>query len=203
MYEALNGIIIGLAVSAPLGPIGILCLNYGFSQGFRAAVLAGLGAALADTFYSALAGYGLTSVSDWLLEHYLIFGIFGGCFLCYIGWRIFTAPPIKKFSEVAYTPEYQAFLSTFLFTISNPLTIIIFGTLFACLAATEGGRTNVETSLLVAGVFGGSMIWWTLLSLTATLLRTRINLGFLNLVRKLVGAAVIAFGLFFIAYSFR
>ncbi len=203
MYEALNGIVIGLAVSAPLGPIGILCLNYGFSRGFRVALLAGLGAAIADTLYSALAGWGLTSISEWLLEYYLIFGIFGGSFLCYIGWRIFTAPPIEHFSGASYTTELQAFLSTFFFTISNPLTIILFGTLFACLAATEGGRTHTETSILVAGVFGGSMVWWTLLSLTASLLRTRIKFHYLNLIRKFVGGAIIAFGAFFIIYSFR
>ncbi|NGX58610.1 MAG: hypothetical protein K940chlam3_01517 [Chlamydiae bacterium] len=203
MFDLLNGLAVGLAISAPLGPIGMLCLNYAFTQGFRLAVFAGLGAAVADTIYASITGFGLTFLSEWLLEHYLIFGIFGGLFLIYLGYRIFTSAPIERIATVTHTNELQAFLSTLLFTISNPLTLIVFATLFGCLTTTERIRTHLETSFLVIGVFAGSMLWWTILSLTASLLRSRINIKILNLVRKVVGTGIMSFGAFFMLYTFR
>ena len=111
MFDLWNGVVVGLAVSAPLGPIGMLCLNYAFSHGFRLAVLAGLGAAIADTLYACIAGYGLTFLNEWLLEHYLIFGLFGGTFLVYLGYRIFTAAPIERIVTITHGNEIQALLS--------------------------------------------------------------------------------------------
>jgi len=202
MFDLWNGIIVGLVISAPLGPIGMLCLNYAFSHGFRLAVFAGLGAAFADTMYAIIAGYGLTFVNEWLLEHYLIFGLFGGLFLIYLGYRIFTALPIERFATITHGNELQALLSTLLFTISNPLTLIVFATLFGCLTTTEGTRTFFETLLLVVGVFLGSMLWWTFLSFIGSYLRSKVNIKFLNLTRKIVGAGIMGFGVCFMVYTY-
>jgi len=202
MFDFWNGILVGLAVSAPLGPIGILCLNYAFSQGFRLATLAGLGAAVADTTYAVIAGFGLTFVSEWLLEHYLIFGLFGGIFLIFLGYKIVTAPPIERLATITAGNELQALFSTFLFTISNPLTLIVFATLFGCLATAEGSRSTFDTTCLVAGVFLGSMIWWTFLSFAGTFLRSKVDLKFLNVIRKVVGVGVMGFGASFMIYTY-
>lgn len=201
MFDLLNGIAVGLAISAPLGPIGMLCLSYSFTHGFRLAVLAGLGAALADTLYAFISGFGLTFLSEWLLEHYLIFSLFGGGFLIFLGYRIFTSAPIERTAAVTYGSEFQAFFSTLLFTVSNPLTLIVFATLFACLTTAEGVRTNLETSLLVGGVFIGSMLWWTTLSLAGSLLRTKVSLKILSLVKRVVGIGVMGFGAFFMIFT--
>jgi len=202
MFDFWNGIFIGLVVSAPLGPIGILCLNYAFSHGFRLATLAGLGAAIADTTYAVIAGFGLTFVSEWLLEHYLLFGLFGGSFLIFLGYKIFTAPPIKEFATITHGSELQALFSTFLFTISNPLTVMVFATLFGCLATAEGSRTTFDTSCLVIGVFLGSMIWWTFLSFAGSYLRSKVDMGLLNTIRKAVAIGIMGFGAGFMVYMY-
>ena len=202
MFDLWNGIVVGLAISAPLGPIGMLCLNYAFSHGFRLAVLAGLGAAIADTTYAIIAGYGLTFVSEWLLDHYLIFGLFGGSFLIYLGYRIFSATPIERLVTITHGNEWTALLSTLLFTISNPLTLIVFATLFGCLTTTDGTRTFLETLLLITGVFLGSMLWWTILSFIGSYLRSRVNVKFLNCTRKVVGAGIMGFGACFMVYTY-
>lgn len=201
MFHLLNGVIIGLAVSAPLGPIGMICLNYAFSHGFRLAILAGLGAAIADTTYACIAGYGLGFVSEWLLDHYFTFSLVGGAFLVGLGFHIATAPPVKRMVQITHGSEASALFSTMFFTFSNPLTLIVFATLFGCMATTEGTRTAADTTFLVTGIFVGAMFWWTSLSLLGTYLRSKISVGLLNRVRKLVGLGIMGFGACFFVYT--
>lgn len=203
MVNLLASIAIGLALSAPLGPIGMLCLHYAFSKGFRIALLAGLGAALADTLFVGIATFGLSEISEWLLDHYFFLGILGGFFLTYLGWRIYSTPIIPLEENETSPLALNAFTSTFIFTLSNPLTILVSASLIGCLTSAEGARSMLESSAIVLGVFIGCMIWWITMSAMGSFLREKMGLSALDKVKQTVGIAIMIFGAVFIASAIR
>jgi threonine/homoserine/homoserine lactone efflux protein len=203
MIEFLISVVIGLALSAPLGPIGILCLNYALSKGFRSALLAGLGAAAADTFYVGIAAFSLGTVSHWFLENSLYLGLFGGTLLLLLGYRIATNPLDHEKKEVKNHSFLTTFASTFFFTLSNPFTLLVAASLIGCLIPHSEGRSNAESATIVAGIFVGCMLWWTLLALIGRYFRNHLGLSLLRRIKKSIGIAVILFGLFFIGWSLR
>lgn len=190
----LKGLLIGLVASAPLGPIGFICLNYAISQGFRLAILAGLGAALADVLFASISGFGLYGVTDWFQQNYLYIGTFGGLFLMGLGIHLLRSHPIELQTHIDHKSEAEAFLSTFIFTLSNPVTILVFTTLICCYGPKA--ETTSETLAMLSGVFIGAMIWWTSLSLVGTYTRHHVSFRALNLTRKATAYGVILFGIF-------
>ena len=155
-----KGMWLGFCIAAPVGPIGILVLTRAIRSGYKAGLASGLGAAMADFIYGVLAVAGVRMVpgNDRSL------GLAGGLFLLWLAWKSWRDRPV---SEVSLTGS-QGTLTTFMLTISNPMTILS----FAAMVASSGTQDPVW---FVAGVFAGSMLWWTLLSATAAWLRSRIQ----------------------------
>ncbi len=198
-----RGMLIGFGIAAPVGPIGLLCIQRTLSGGRMAGLASGLGAASADALYGFVAAFGLTLVSRFLVEQRLWLGVAGGLFLLYLGWRTFAAPPAQ--SAAAAVPRSGlpgAYAGTFALTLTNPMTILSFVAIFAGAGLAEGG-TNGEAALLVAGVFAGSAAWWLLLSGGVSLARGRIEGRALRLVNRAAGILIMAFGLFALASTLR
>jgi threonine/homoserine/homoserine lactone efflux protein len=191
----LRGLIIGVSIAAPVGPIGVLCIRRSLSHGQWAGFMAGLGAATADAAYGCVAGFGLTAVSGFLVGHRMALGMVGGAFLCYLGVRTFLAePPGESAPEVGARP-LAAYGSTFLLTLANPATILSFAAVFAAfgLGASAG---YLPASSLVLGVFLGSASWWLLLSGGVSMVRSRMSTGWMRAVNRLSGATLLAFGIY-------
>jgi len=197
---------LGLAIAAPVGPIGILCIKRSLNQGWRFGLASGLGAATADGLYGCIAGFGLVALSQFLVAQQVWLRLAGGLFLIYLGIRAlgeaFTQPvaPTATQEEVQASlptesaqPLLAAYSSTLLLTLTNPVTILSFTALFAGLglAATNG----LGSVLLVSGVFCGSACWWLLLCVGVGLLRQRVTARQLRWVSAGSAGILLVFGM--------
>src|SRR6476469_804314 len=136
----LRGIIIGLSIAAPVGPIGVLCIRRTLALGQTTGFLSGLGAATADAFYGAIAGFGLTFISRFLVSQQGWLRLIGGAFLVYLGVRTFRAAPAAEAAQASGQGLVSAYISTLFLTLTNPTTILSFVAVFGGLGlATTGG----------------------------------------------------------------
>jgi len=197
-----RGVAIGLAIAAPVGPIGVLCIRRTLAEGRLAGFVTGLGAATADTVYGAVAAFGLTAVSAFLVSQQDWLRLIGGAFLLYLGIRTFLTRPMPQTAvrdDKSSRTLAGDYASTFLLTITNPLTIISFAAVFAGLGLGSGYDDLGSALLLVAGVFTGSALWWLLLSGGVSLLRGRITENGLRWVNRVSGVIITVFGVIALA----
>lgn len=191
----IRGVIIGFSIAAPVGPIGVLCIRRTLAEGRPVGFASGLGAATADALYGCVAGLGLTFISDLLVRQQSWLRLIGGLFLCHLGIKTLLAKPAERAATVQGAGLAGAYGSTFLLTLTNPLTILSFAAVFAGLGLA-GTAANYTTALtLVAGVFLGSALWWLLLSGGVSLVRERFNARGLLWVNRVSGLIIVAFGL--------
>lgn len=193
----LKGLVIGFAIAAPVGPIGVLCIQRSLHDGFKIGLMTGLGAALADGTYGLIAAFGLTAISSMLVAHQFWIRIIGGLFLLYLGVKIFLTPPRER-SAVGNSGRspWHACATTYFLTITNPMTILSFVAIFAGLGL---GSTSVDYTgavLLVIGITLGSAIWWMLLSGgVAYILHKRISTSLMKIINWISGSIILIFGL--------
>ncbi|MEM6255511.1 MAG: LysE family translocator [Cyanobacteria bacterium P01_D01_bin.156] len=188
-----RGLILGFAIAAPVGPIGLLCIRRSLSYGTMAGLLSGLGAATADGVYGAVAAFGLAIVSNFLTDQAKWLGIIGGLFLCYLGITTFLSKPADKPAEISKTGLVGAYLSTFGLTLTNPATILSFILLFAGFAPSNLGYT--QAVVMVGGVFLGSALWWLMLSSGVSKLRHWLTPERLSWVNRVFGVLITGFGI--------
>lgn len=198
----LRGMTVGFAIAAPVGPIGLLCIQRTLAQGRWAGLATGMGAATADAVYGMIAGLGLTAVASFLTGQQFWLAAVGGAFLCYLGVRTLLATPARQAAVVGSVGHWGAYATTFALTLTNPMTIFSFLAVFAGLGLATAGGTPAKAAALVLGVFAGSALWWLLLSGGVSLLRRRIGPGVLVWVNRLAGTLLIGFGLYLV-YDLR
>jgi threonine/homoserine/homoserine lactone efflux protein len=191
----LTGLVIGFAIAAPVGPIGLLCIRRTLADGRSVGLMSGLGAASADAVYGAVAAFGLTFVSGFLIAQGMWLRLVGGLFLCFLGARIIAARPTADTNAAGGAGLLGAYVSTFFLTLTNPATILSFVGVFAGLGIGSISRSYLSASLLVLGVFAGSALWWLMLSSGVGLFRTRLTLHGMRWVNRVSGTVIVAFGL--------
>ena len=191
----LKGMGLGLSIAAPVGPIGVLCIQRSLKKGFPSGFVSGLGAATADLLYGALAASGALWLGTKLVQLQTPLRLVGGLVLILLGIRAF----LQKEQEAAPTKPSSGlwgdYLSTFLLTLTNPITIISFTAVYAGLGLSEADTTVWSMGLLVLGVFCGSIAWWLLLSGLVSLLRGRLKPAFYKIINKSAGLILIGFGI--------
>jgi threonine/homoserine/homoserine lactone efflux protein len=192
----LRGLVIGLSIAAPVGPIGVLCIRRTLTQGRVSGLVSGLGAATADAIYGCIAGFGLTLVSDVLVAQQLWLRLVGGGFLCYLGLRTLVARPAEMVTGADGDGLIGAYASTFFLTLTNPMTIMSFVAVFAGLGLADTAADYVSAGILVLGVFTGSALWWLVLSIGVGLFRERVGPPLLQWVNRVSGVVIAGFGLF-------
>ena len=127
----LKGLILGLLISVPVGPIGVLCIKRTLEKGRISGLVSGLGAATADGLYGAVAAFGLVLISNFLINQRLALGLVGGCLLIYIGLKSFYRNPSDiRIVNSENKTLLKDYLSTFFLTVINPSTIIFFTAFF-------------------------------------------------------------------------
>ena len=188
----LEGMIIGFAIAAPVGPIGVLCIRRTLADGRTSGLVSGLGAATADALYGAVAALGLTFVTEFLMGGETWLRLVGGAFLLFLGVRTFLARPTERTAPAAGSGLASAYASTFFLTLTNPTTILSFAAVFAGLGETNGGVLSAMS--LVSGVFLGSAAWWFVLSGATGLFRTRLSIHGLQWVNRVSGTIIAGFG---------
>ena len=191
-----KGMIIGFAIAAPVGPIGLLCIQRTLTRGRWSGILSGLGAASADALYGCIAGFGLAALAERLLAWQIELQIVGGLFLLYLGWRTWQTPPTDEQAQALPTRAGLAgdYLSTLALTATNPVTILAFLGIFTGLGLAAEGRGFAAAGLLVLGVFTGSLLWWLLLAGGVGWLRGRLTPGALCWINRVSGGLIASFG---------
>jgi len=215
-----KGMLIGFAIAAPVGPIGLLCIQRTLTRGHWSGVLSGLGAASADAVYGCIAGFvygciagfGLASLAGLLLAWQTELRLIGGLFLLYLGWQTWLTPPAAEQARAAaeqarVRPTRAGLLSDYLstlgLTLTNPVTILAFLGIFAGLGLAGGGGDFVAAAALVVGVFSGSLLWWLLLAGGVGVLRGRLRPNVMVWINRASGLLIAGFGIWALLATVR
>lgn len=196
--ELIKGIIVGLGASIPLGPIGILCIQRTLSKGKWSGFATGMGAAISDIIFSAIALLGLAFVNDFLTTYREWVMLFGGAVVAGFGLKIFITNPIKQIKRVQEgNHQYiQDFASSFIMTITNPGAIFLIIGMFAFIGIDSG---SYEFGLVLApallGVFIGTLGWWFTLSTVINMFRNKFRLKQLLITNWIAGTIIMAIGI--------
>jgi threonine/homoserine/homoserine lactone efflux protein len=189
----LRGLLVGLSIAAPVGPIGLLCIRRTLTQGRAQGLFSGLGAATADALYGCVAGFGLAAVSDALLAWQVWLQSIGGVYLIYLGVRTFASTVQDEVTEGRWRGIAGAYGSTLALTLTNPVTIVAFAAVLVGLGLAE--RDAYGAAMLVLGVFLGSALWWLALTTAVGLLRGWATGLVLQWINRVSGVVIVGFGL--------
>ncbi len=199
-YILINGFLFGLVLAAPVGPVGVLCVQRTLSEGRLHGLLSGLGAAFGDAIYGAVAAFGISAIQLWINNHQAGLRTIGGIVLLLLAAKTLfvrarrVAQP--KVGQIHTESLLQDFISTFLLAITNPITMLTFAGLFVTLGVTEAGASIGNAAILVTGVFLGSALWWFALASTANLARPYLDGSYQRLVTRISAAILIGFGVY-------
>ena len=189
----LKGLAFGFLLAATVGPMWVLCLRRTLSEGARAGLASGLGIAVADAIYGAVAAFGLTAVSGILLAQSVWIGSIGAAFLGYLGVKaLISAPALLQPEAPASRSLGGAFFSTLGLTLANPPTILAFAAVFAGLGLASSADYR-SAALVVLAVFIGSASWWVVLALTAERLRGRLGPRLARAINVASGVVILGF----------
>lgn len=189
----LRSLLLGFAIAAPVGPIGLLCINRTLRGGLIHGLASGLGAATADAVYGIIAALGLSLITQWLTAQSGPLGLVGGILLCSLGVGAWRSSPTLEESDNSPASLLRAYGSVLLLTITNPMTILSFVVLFGGLTANIV-PTQMGMLIMPVGVFAGSALWWLTLSGGVSLLRTRLRPVHLRRLNRLTGLLLVGFG---------
>ena len=203
MILFLKGLLFGFLLAATVGPMWVLCFRRTIAQGPLAGFVSGMGIAAADGIYGAVAAFGLTAISGFLLQHSYWIGLVGGIFLLYLGIKCLLVDPVEiQENGQEKTSLAKAFLSTLGLTLANPPTILAFVAIFAALGLASNTDYSAA-SLVVLGVFLGSASWWILLALGAGWLRARIGPKLFRTINIVSGVTILCFAVWQLAQVLR
>lgn len=190
----ISGLIIGFSIAAPVGPIGVLCIRRTLAEGRLNGLVSGLGAATADAIYGCIAAFGLTFITDVLVQQQVWLRLVGGTFLIILGAKTILSKPSEKPPSEKRIGLLDAYGSTFFLTLTNPVTILSFAAIFAGIGLGSAVADYGSAGLLVFSVFAGSALWWLILSGTVSLLRKRVTPRVLRWINRVSGAIIMGFG---------
>ncbi len=202
----IKGIIIGLAVSIPLGPIGVLIIQKTIQKGRLAGFVSGMGAAVADTLYATVAALGLSVVINFIKAQEFYLQIIGSIFLIFLGARIYFSNPIKQL-RAQYRGGKRGmlgdFLSTFFLTASNPITVFVFIGIFAGASVFKREPNLQDHLILISSVTLGCVLWWFSLSTIINVFRKKFRLKQLFWINRTAGIIVAILGALALLASFE
>ena len=191
ILQLFKGMIIGIAIAAPIGPIGLLCIRRILTFGRLSGLVSGLGAATADGIYGAVGVFGLTFISNILVGQQLWLRLFGGLFLLFLGITTLLSKPSEKPTSEKKSRLLGHYFSIFLLTVTNPLTILYFAAVFGGLGLGNSNGTYISAVLIVIGIISGSVIWWVILSSVVNHFRSKFDIVRLKIVNWISGSVII------------
>jgi threonine/homoserine/homoserine lactone efflux protein len=195
----IKGLIVGFCLAAPVGPIAAICVQRTISKRWLSGILSGMGAAAADAVYGAIAAFGATIISEFLITEHEWLQKVGGVILLILGVRLLLMKPIERTKNGAQNRGLAGdFLSTFILTLTNPMTFVAFAAIFATMGIGAVRHRPMLTIELVGGVFLGSAVWWVILCAGAFALRRHFDFRKLVMVNRATGVFVIAVGLVYL-----
>ena len=194
IHLLIEGMLIGVVVAVPVGPLGLLCINRALSTGALCGLFSGLGVATADALAAGLAALGISLISGFLTDHQVFLRLGGGFFLCYLGMKIYQTKPTVQTPSGDVNGLLGAYVTTFLLTFSNPVTILSFIAIYASWQVESLSGNYFAAAVLTLGVFLGSALWWIALFLGLTAFRDKFSLQVVGWIHRVSGALIAGFG---------
>ena len=198
----LRGALAGLAISAPVGPVNVICVSRTIAKGRPAGILSGLGAAAADTIYGSIAGFSITFIIAWLTREIRWIRLIGGILLIAIGAVYYFKRPKSLKEDAKDTSAGSDIATTFLLTLTNPTTVLSFLAVLALLGLGEQRHWTL-TLFLVLGIFVGAMFWWILLAMISGHFRERFDDQAVVWMNRIAAFAIAGFGLITMALAMK
>lgn len=202
-YMLWRGIAIGILVSAPMGPVGMLCIQRTLNKGRKAGFYTGLGAAVSDLFYCLLTGFGLSFIEEFLERNQDIIQLIGSAVLIGFGIYIFRQNPSKRLTKSPKTTASfkKDFVSGFFFTFSNPLILFLIIGLFARFNFLMPEIRFYHYIIGFLFILGGAVLWWYVVTLFVDKVRAHFNLRSMWLINRIIGIIILIFAAVGIATS--
>ncbi len=199
----LKSVIVGLGIAVPMGPVGVLCVRRTLTGGPLLGLSSGLGAAIADTLYGAVAAFGLAAVGVWIVDHSDWLRLGGGLFLIALGaWNLVRGPSAKGKVQADASNLFWAFCSTLALTLANPVTLLSFAAIFAAVGVTQDAHSMAAGIIIVAGVFAGSSVWWFGLAGAVIAMRSRVGPSWMTYIHYGSATIILLFGCYALASYF-
>ena len=190
----IKGLILGFIICVPFGPIGLLCVRRTLMDGKVAGVAAVLGASVVDAIYCAIAGLGVSYISNFLTNERTVLRLAGGLILIAMGIKIFLTHPTEKTPDATGHGFVASFGSSFFLMLTNPLAILVFTATFSALGIGGWQDAYTSTGMLVIGVFAGSSLWGPIFVAGVHLFSPRLTPSQLRLANRTAGVILFGFG---------
>jgi threonine/homoserine/homoserine lactone efflux protein len=193
----LKGMLLGLTVSMPLGPIGIILINRTIKRGMLSGFVSGLGLATADTLLALLAGIGFTVVISFIKDHRIIFTVIAGLIIIAVGIKVYLSNPVKDIrnKEKSNKSLWRDYYSIFALSISSPYTIFIYVAFFSSVHIGGNVKPELVPFFLIPGILIGTITWWFFMSYFVSRFKKNIRLRMIVRITKIAGIAITILGL--------
>ncbi len=190
----LTGILIGICVSAPVGPLGVLCIQRTLSRGKLHGFMTGLGATTSDIIYALLVSLGMSFILDFINTHQFLIQIIGSIIILLFGIYLFLKKPKNQLPHIKKSHSkgdlISDYLSAFGLCFSNPLIMFLFIGLFARFQIIESG--NISNNIIAfISIIIGAIIWWILLTMIVGYFKNKFKLRELRIINKITGSIII------------
>lgn len=188
-----KGFVIGVIVSAPLGPVGVLCIQRTLNKGRWYGFMTGIGAALSDIFYALLTGYGMSFVLEYINRNIFYLQLFGSVLLLVFGIYTFRSNPVHSIRPASASrgSYFHNFITAFAVTLSNPLIIFLFIGLFARFAFISGDSVPLQAFIGYLGIATGALVWWFGITYFVNKVRKQFNVRGIWILNRVIGAIVV------------
>ena len=197
LNSLLEGFVIGIAVSVPLGPLGILCIQRTVNKTWKSGFISGLGVATSDTFYAIVAGFSVTMIINFLKQYEVYFKILGACMVISLGLYIFLSNPAKDIQKFRRKGNsyLQDYVTAVLLTLSNPMAVFVFLAIFTTYSVVLQTSHLLDAFLIISGIYLGGSTWWFGLTGAAFLFKHKLTINTIWWANKIIGISVILFAM--------
>ncbi len=185
-----KGIVIGIIVSAPLGPVGVLCIQRTLNKGRWYGFVTGIGAAISDIFYALLTGFGMSFVFDYVQQNMYYLQLLGSLMLLGFGIYTFRSNPVNSIRTISANKGTYVhnMVTAFFVTLSNPLIIFLFIGLFARFSFVSNSIYESFTSYAAIAI--GTLLWWFFITYAVNKVRKQFNLRAIIRLNRIIGTIV-------------
>lgn len=184
---------IGIILSAPMGPIGILCIQRTLNKGRNSGFFTGVGAAASDLFYCLLVGLGISLVTDFIADHVNILQIIGSAILIVYAVYMIFHNPVSQIKENLDQRDdhWRDMVTGFLFTLSNPLIMFLIVPLFARFGFPLPEYKFYHIIMGYAFIVVGALLWWAVITFFVDKVRTHFNIRSMWLINRIIGSIIL------------
>lgn len=199
------GFAIGILISAPMGPIGMLCIQRTLNKGRWPAFYTGIGAALSDIIYCLLTGLGISFVTDFIESNQIILQVLGGLVLIAFGVHLFRKNPSRILKPASETDNnfWSNFVTGFLLTFSNPLILFFIIGLFARFNFIQQEYLTYHYIAGYLSIFIGALTWWYIVTLFVNSVRNHFNVRSMWIINRIIGSVLIGMAILGFFWTFK